>query len=231
MKKYILESSATVQGEFKEYALFDKPVYVLNKLPDNVDLSHVLKTIESKIFRFLTDNLENLYVGQFNDFEPDGRHFNALYKDGTIYLSNTQDDNDDMIDDIVHEIAHSLEKSNHEEIYGDQGIEKEFLAKRKYLYHVAPPKKRANLVHFLNPEYDESFDMYLYRDLGYDLLRTVSSELFYSPYAITSLKEYWANGFEHYFLGDRKKLADISPILYNKIVNLIEFKKEENDEL
>ena len=219
------------QDSLKEYSLFDKPVYLLADLPGHLDLIRVLNTIENKIFRSLTGNFENIYVGQFDDFESDGRHFNALYKDGTIYVSATQDDDADMIDDIVHEIAHSLEKSNYEEIYGDQALEKEFLAKRKYLYHLAPSKKRANLVYFLNPDYDVNFDMYLYKDLGYDLLRTLASELFYSPYAITALKEYWANGFEHYFLGDRQKLKDISPILYNKIVNLIEFKKEENNEL
>lgn len=231
MKKYIQESSEKVQGDFKEYYLFDKPVYILNALPDAIDIKSALKTIEDKIFRSLTDNFENIYIGEFEDFEDEGPAFNALYKDGTIYLSNKQDDAADMIDDIVHEIAHSLEKNNYEEIYGDQALEKEFLAKRKYLYHMSPSKKRANLVYFLNPDYDVKFDMYLYKDLGYDLLRVLSSELFYSPYAITALKEYWASGFENYFLGDRKKLKDISPILYNKITNFIEFKKEENNEL
>jgi len=45
--------------------------------------------------------------------------------------------------------------------------------------------------------------------------------LFYSPYAITSLREYWANGFENYLLGDRERLKDLSPILFRKVEEII----------
>jgi len=68
-----------------------------------------------------------------------------------------------------------------------------------------------------NPEYDYDFDQHLYKDVGYDYLRGASAELFYSPYAITSLREYWANGFENYLLRSRGKLKEISPALYEKI--------------
>ena len=78
------------------------------------------------------------------------------------------------------------------------------------------------MLYYNNPEYDARFDDYLYKDLGYDKLRLITPELFYSPYAITSLREYWANGFENYLLGDRNMLKDISPVLYNKIENLFE---------
>jgi len=50
--------------------------------------------------------------------------------------------------------------------------------------------------------------------------------LFYSPYAITSLREYWANGFENYLLGDKQMLRDLSPILYNKIETIIDNSEE-----
>ena len=33
----------------------------------------------------------------------------------------------------------------------------------------------------------------LYKKLGYDYLRSASANLFYSPYGITSLREYWAD--------------------------------------
>jgi hypothetical protein len=63
------------------------------------------------------------------------------------------------------------------------------------------------------------------------MLRTLTSDLFYSPYAITALKEYWANGFENYFLQDRAKLKSLSPVLYQKIKNLVDSKKEERNGL
>ena len=226
MKNYILENSDTMQTEFKEYKLFDKAVYVLKPLPAEVSLDNVLQKIDSKIPPHLTDNFENIYIGEFPEFSKNGKHFNAMYKDGTIYVSNQQDNDDDMVDDIVHEIAHAVEKQDHQEIYGDQSLENEFLGKRKFLHHIIPLDKRANMVYFLNPGYDESFDMYLYRDVGYETLRSLASDLFYSPYAITALKEYWANGFENYLLGDRKMLRELSPILYNKIEAIIENSEE-----
>jgi hypothetical protein len=231
MKKHIQDNNEKIKQEFKEHTLFGKPVYVLQPLSPPADLDVVLSAIGAKIPQSLADNFDNIYIGEFDDFSENGKHFNALFKDGTIYISNDQDNAEDMIDDVVHEIAHSLEGRNYDEIYGDGGLENEFLAKRKYLYHILPSSKRANMVYFLNPEYDESFDMYLYRDLGYDFLRGATAGLFYSPYAITALKEYWANGFEHYFLGDERKLKAMSPILHNKIKALVDAKEEEKNEV
>jgi len=39
---------------------------------------------------------------------------------------------------------------------------------------------------------------------------------------VTSINEYFANGFENYFLRDKKYLKNISPVLYNKINNIME---------
>jgi len=53
--------------------------------------------------------------------------------------------------------------------------------------------------------------------------------LFYSPYAATSLREYFANGFENYFLKNKIYLKKISLNLYNKIEELIYLnQKKEN---
>ena len=87
-------------------------------------------------------------------------------------------------------------------------------------------KNEYNLQTYIDPGYNYKFDQYLYRDIGYDKLRTISSSLFYSPYAITSLREYWANGFENYLLGNRQKLKDLSPILYTKIEKINDLEGE-----
>ena len=44
--------------------------------------------------------------------------------------------------------------------------------------------------------------------------------LFTSAYSATALREYFANGFEYFFLDDRSYLAEICPTLYNKIKEL-----------
>jgi hypothetical protein len=74
----------------------------------------------------------------------------------------------------------------------------------------------------MNPEYDSNFDQKLYKDIGYDKLEHFTMNLFISPYGVTSLKEYFGNGFEHFFVGDKKSLTKISPVLYNKVASLVE---------
>ena len=86
------------------------------------------------------------------------------------------------------------------------------------------------MLDYINPEYDQNFDNYLYKNIGYDKLRSITHSLFFSPYAITALKEYWANGFENYIVGDyndRKKLKDISPELFKKIEQILNLDNEE----
>ena len=79
----------------------------------------------------------------------------------------------------------------------------------------------------MNPKYDLEFDTILYKEIGYDLLSAVTSNIFYSPYAATSIGEYFANGFEAFFMNQEvARLKNISPQLFKKIDLL--FKGEDN---
>ena len=229
MREYIKESSK--RYKIQNLKFYDKPVYVMKPITNNVDLEKVLADIESKVPKYLTDNFEVVYVGDFEIFHKKGRSFNAAFKDGAIYITNEQDDYDDLIDDIAHEMAHSIERQSkfNDIIYDDGLVEKEFLAKRKYLFHILD-EPMDMMLDYINPDYDKKFDMYLYKNLGYDKLRSVTHSLFFSPYAITALKEYWANGFENYVVGDyndRKKLKEISPQLFKKIEQILNLDNEE----
>ena len=149
-----------------------------------------------------------------------------MYKDGAIYISPDQDNEEDLLDDIIHEIAHSLENEYRDVIYGDNTLESEFLGKRKTLHYLVD-KPMLDMVYYNNRDYNATFDKHLYKDIGYDKLRLISAELFYSPYAITSLREYWANGFENYILGDKLALRDLSPALFNKVSEILENSEDE----
>ena len=210
---------------------YNKPVYVTKPVTNGVDIGQVLADIQSKIPEYLTNNFEVIYVGDFDLFHKKGRSYNAAFKDGAIYITNEQDDYDDLIDDIVHEMAHAIERQRkfNDFIYDDGLVEKEFLGKRKRLFHMLG-EPMDKMLDYINPEYDKKFDMYLYKDLGYDKLRGETHSLFFSPYAITALKEYWANGFENYIVGDhsdRQKLKEISPELYKKIQQILNLDEEE----
>lgn len=229
MKEYIRESSK--RYKIQNMKFYDKPVYIMKPITNGVDLSQVLSDIEDKIPRQLTDNFEVVYIGDFKIFHKKGRSFNAAFKDGAIYVTNEQDDYDDLIDDIVHEMAHAIERQSKfsDIIYDDGLLEKEFIGKRRRLFYMLDEPIDMMLA-YINPEYDKKFDNYLYKNVGYDKLHNITHSLFFSPYAITALKEYWANGFENYIVGDyndRIKLKEISPELYKKIQKILKFQDEE----
>jgi len=47
--------------------------------------------------------------------------------------------------------------------------------------------------------------------------------IFLRPYAATSIREYFASGFEAYYLGKKGELNRICPVLYKKIDELHDF--------
>mgnify|MGYP003123466503 CR=1 FL=1 len=187
----------------------------------NVDVEKVVAKIESSIPEHLLTEVEMIIIGWFDEFEE--RSLNAFYDSGTLYVSNIQDDFMDMYDDMIHEISHSLEEPHGYFLYGDKKIEDEFLRKRKYLHDMLwKMGHKIPLSVFMNPEYNQEFDMFLYEKVGYDKLSTVVAGVFVSPYAATSLREYFATGFTEFYLHPNEHgfLQKVSPELYKKLVLL-----------
>ncbi len=110
------------------------------------------------------------------------------------------------------------------EIYSDGVIEEEFLGKRRRLWSILKSRDLASdddRVYFEQPDYSKRFDTYLYKSVGYPVLTSLTMGLFLSPYAATSLREYFANAFESFFLNDEiNYVKQISPAVYNKLVEL-----------
>ena len=220
----IKESKERATTALGEYQLGNTFVFVKDPLPEGFDMPYVLGKIKNILPVDFTDLIDSLYIGMFEEFIE--RQTNAYYEDGAIYVTNEQDDEDDMIDDIVHEMAHALEEVRGGEIYGDDKVELEFLGKRKRLYNTLLAQYDDSVIkmakHFTNINYSIQFDDYLYKAIGYPMLTSLTMGLFNSPYGITSIREYFANGLEEYFLGDRKRLQKISPQLFNKIEQLVQ---------
>jgi len=197
-------------------------VYTKDELVnDAVDLEGTIAKLEAKLPDHVRDGVEMIIVGHFDEF--DERGINAFYKDGALYVSNVQDDNDDLLDDLIHETAHSVEEQYGMEIYADQKIKNEFLRKREHLYNVLwkmgfkAPKQL-----FTDPEYDQEFDEFLHQDVGYDKLSEILKGIMISPYAATSLREYFATAFTEFYLypNSHSYLQRASPELYKKLVEL-----------
>ena len=157
---------------------------------NNVDVEKVISKVESSIPLHLMSEIEMIIVGWFDEFEE--RSLNAFYDGGTLYISNIQDDFMDMYDDIVHEVSHSLEEPHGYFLYGDKKIENEFLRKRKYVHDILwKMGYKIPLSVFMDPEYNEELDMFLYEKIGYDKLSTIVAGVLITPYALTSLREYF----------------------------------------
>ena len=77
-----------------------------------------------------------------------------------------------------------------------------------------------------NIEYDNDIDDFLYKKVGYDILNQMVVGVFPSPYAATSVSEYFARGLEEYFIGDNNSLKEMSPVLFRIINKLVDMEDQ-----
>jgi len=212
-----------------EYQFGNFHVLVQSPLSADIDLSKVFKDVNDVVPEHFSKLIDVIYVGDFKFLND--REVNAMYSDSAIYISNVQDNNDDLKDDVVHELAHAVEEKYGQFLYSDEQIKNEFLLKRSRLKRILENQGYdiSNL-DFFETEYNEEFDSFLYKEIGYDVLQLLAVNLFIAAYSVTSLREYFARGFEEYYLGNILYLKDLSPYVYRKLSLLNENEKEEEYE-
>jgi len=203
-----------------EYTLFgDIYIFIKDPLPDHINLREILTRVESVVPRPFLYEVESIFIGQFEEFYK--MNVNAFFANGAIHVTNQQDTDEDMLDDIMHEIAHAVEIGFALDIYGNQHIRDEFLGKRKRLAKILSMEGYdVNTEDFLELDFSQEFDNFLYIDVGYPELRNHISGLFPSPYSVTSIREYFAIGFEKIFLGYSSEIRTCCPLLFSQISNL-----------
>tara|TARA_B100000287_G_scaffold339722_1_gene325990 strand:- start:67 stop:753 length:687 start_codon:yes stop_codon:yes gene_type:complete len=189
-----------------------------DKFVNDIDDESVFIKAQSMIPRHIFYLIDAVYIGDFDFFKE--KKINASYMDGTLYISNVQDDEDDMLDDIIHEIAHACEEKYGSFLYQDGEIEMEFFKKRKKLKSLLNSLGIDSNLDFANLEYNEAFDKFLHEEIGYEKLSILTNDIFINPYAITSLREYFASGFEAFYLGETSFLKTLSPYIYKKVYAL-----------
>ncbi len=226
MLNYLRESHQRAISKVRDfYTSTGIHVYVKDQLDNKeIDLEEVISKAEGLVPPHLLSEVEMIIIGWFKEFEE--RNLNAFYSDGCLYISNIQEDQDDLLDDIIHEVAHSIEEPYGYDIYGDKLLEREFLDKREQLKEILwAHGYKAPGSFFRNLEYDKEFDNFLLNKVGYDKLQLLMQGLFISPYAATSLEEYFATGFTEFYLeSDHNFLKRISPALYKKLFTLYRIK-------
>lgn len=220
LKDYIQASQKRVMEQISNfYTSTGIHVYFKDQmLDDSVDVEKIVSKLESLIPTQLLSEVEMIIIGHFDEFEE--RNLTAFYKDGALHISNVQMDEDDLLDDMIHETAHAVEIAYGQAIYADAKIKDEFLRKREHLYNLLwsvgfkAPKRL-----FMDPEYDQEFDEFLLKDIGYEKLSKIVNGLFINSYAPTSLKEYFATGFTEFYMhpNEHTYLKQTAPALYNKL--------------
>ena len=217
---YVKKTSERHLNERREFSLFNKTtIFIKDFLPKEVNITKVVKEIEKKLPAHLAYDLDAIYIGQFPELNT--REVESVYMNGAIFISNNQNSVEEMCSSIVHEVAHGVEDRYGEDIYGDSEVVSEFISKRKKLASLLKEQGiNCNVKLFLTIDFNQQFDDFLYKEVGYDLLNRLSAGLFISPYAATSIREYFANGFECYFCKEPEYLEKVSPKLYSKILTL-----------
>ena len=212
-----------------EYQVGPFHIFVQTPISENIDVSSVFSEIVNLIPDYFSRLIDIVYIGEF-DFLKE-REINAMYLDSAIYVSNIQDNSEDLTDDIVHEISHAVEEKYGQMLYSDEEIKNEFLLKRSKLKKILSSQGYdISGLDFFKVEYDTDFDKFLYKEVGYDVLRVLAVDLFAGPYSITSLREYFASSFEEYYLGNNLYLKDLSPYIYKKLSLLNEEDLEDLEE-
>ena len=209
--------------------LWENRIDVYNKkdLPPEIEIDSILQKISSILPTSFLDNIDSVYIGEFDSLKK--REVDSVYQDGAIYIVPSYVfSKEELLRNIVHEVAHAVEEQNSLEIYGDRELEGEFVKKRiklldklKSIGYDIP-----SIELFTDSEYSSELDNYFYKEVGYPLMAQLTSNMFSSPYGATSLREYFANSFEDYFLGNMKDVKVISPKVYNKINKLVKKSEE-----
>ncbi len=226
-KEYIIKSSSKSLQERREYQLFGYiNVFIKDPIKNDVNMSLVLKKIEETIPRDFTYGLELIMVGEFEDLKS--RDVKAVYQDGAIYVTNDQDSEDDLYDDLIHEISHSVEKTHASIIFADGLLISEYLGKKERLMQLLKADGIVIPPDVPDLDYHREFDEFLHYELGFEKAMNYCQGLFIESYASVSLSEYFATGFEAYFVDKQgEHLSKISPVLHEKIETLTNYVMEE----
>ncbi|HHZ95149.1 MAG TPA: hypothetical protein EYN67_06255 [Flavobacteriales bacterium] len=202
----------------REYYVYDVPVFCIDNPEAEENVPNFCKEAEEYMSPSLLTNVDVIYVGNFKELE----NRNATYANGAIYMTADEPTSFDMLENFIHEVAHSLEYQYGMALYTDD-LRDEFLGKRERLYHILESAGyHISPLLYSFTEYNARFDEFLANEVGYPTLLSLTMGLFASPYAATSLQEYFANGFEKYFLDNPRTVRDTSPILYRKIEEILD---------
>ena len=214
------------------YKFHDVQVYVMARVDETkINIKRILKSVSvlipQELFR---DSLRDIYVGKFNVLDHQGN--DSMYSEGTIYISseyiNAEGDNPDrkFLRALVHEIGHAFEKEYYDDLYQGQDIsriELEFQDKKVTLFDILEDKGYDPKDEWLYTDSPgDEFSKFLTDHVGYKNIMQVTEDEVVSPYAYVSLSEYIVMNFQYYFAGNKSRVQEYSPEVYNFIETILD---------
>ena len=91
MKNYIKQKNLK-QNNYHHNGI---EIFIVDPVPNNIDVRRVLEKISALVPNNLLKFIKKIKIGQFEIL--DKRELNALYKDNTVYLTNLQESEFDML--------------------------------------------------------------------------------------------------------------------------------------
>jgi hypothetical protein len=110
-----------------------------------------------------------------------------------------------------------------DDIYGDELLEDEFVRKRRFVLDMlASDGYNCSGIDAGEISYTAKIDNFFHEEVGYRKLGNLTRDIFVTPYAITSIREYWATAFEKFWIkpDTRDFIKKSSPVLYRKIMTV-----------
>ena len=104
IEEYIFENTKYTTRHFK---FGNIPVIETDPIPEDINVYSIFKAVEKNLPTHYFDGVESVVISHLPEF--DERQVNAVYRDNKFYISNKQDNGNDLLDDIVHEFAHHME--------------------------------------------------------------------------------------------------------------------------
>tara|TARA_R100000005_G_C4962711_1_gene178761 strand:+ start:107 stop:799 length:693 start_codon:yes stop_codon:yes gene_type:complete len=226
-KDYIKRTSKMIQ---ENVSINQVDIDIDSEIPDNVNVAKVLTTFRGSLPKGYFKKLNGIKVLNLEEF--DQRNISAKYSadDRILYISaERQDSNADMLDDLLHEMGHHAETLYGDFIYGDGAIKDEFIMKRMQLrFELGSDGYDYAQFDFKDVEYNPELDDYLYKRIGKEKLKMMTAGMFIRPYQSLSIREYFAVGFEQFYLGNHKTLHRDCPVLYKRVSELDRKVKKES---
>ena len=222
LTKLLQQSQTRILSEKKRFYFNRGIEFVLDKpLQKDIDIEKVMGLLRSNLPVSSYVGINNVYFGEFDILKK--RSLTALHHKNNIYISSEELTSEkEILDDLVHEFAHRFEENNSEKIYEDGKIINEYLGKMNRLHDLITQdynleEHGLTYFDFINTEFDPKLDKFFYETVGYIEIENMAPTLFIRPYAATSVREYFATGFEDYYLEGGLQLKKISPILHSRI--------------